>query len=448
MALLMFSRLIGIPLLDTRQERVATLKDVVVRIDPALGKSEDSYPPLAGLVARAVNREVWIPANQVASFEAHRLSLASTSVNLERFVRRDGEILLGQDVLDKQLVDIEGRRVVRVNDLALGQVPGETVIRLLAVDISLRALSRRIFAFGGEQPQQRERLLDWKDVQYFASNAPAVRLDVSHNRLEQLHPADLARVLDDLSHQQRDEVMIALSNEAVAATLEMMTSNEAADILEEISDERASDILEEMRPDVAADVVAEMDEDKAETLLNLMEHDESDDVRELLSYPKDTAGGIMTNEFVIVAAELGAAETLRSIREQEDQPEFIDYLYICDPTTQRLQGVVSLRDVVFYPDRQVLLEQIMEQDIISVNPTTAARDASALLTEYGLRALPVVEETGEMVGVITFDDALEVLLPQDLRERVERIFTYRRGRFARRQNGRVQVQRGREEGGQ
>jgi magnesium transporter len=439
MALLIFSRLIGIPLLDTRQERVAVLKDVVVRIDPSLGKSEDNYPPLAGLVARAINRDVWIPSQQVASFEAHQLRLASTSVNLERFMRRDGEILLGQDVLDKQLVDIEGRRVVRVNDLALGQVPGETVIRLLAVDISLRALSRRIFSFGSGQPQQRERLLDWKDVQYFASNAPAVRLDVSHDRLEQLHPTDLARVLDDLSHQQRDEVMYALSNETVADTLEMMTSNEAADILEEIADERASDILEEMRPDAAADVVADMDEEKAETLLNLMEHEESDEVRELLSYPKDTAGGIMTNEFVVVSAQLGAAEALRMIREQEDQPEFIDYLYICEPVTQRLQGIVSLRDVVFYPDRQVLLESIMEQDIISVNPTTSARDAAALLTEYGLRALPVVEETGEMVGVITFDDALDILLPEELRRRVERIFTYRRGRFARGQNGRVQV---------
>lgn len=433
MTLLIFSRLVGIPLLDTRQERVATLKDVVVRINPLVGKSEETYPPLAGLVAHTAHRDVWIPANQVASFEAHHLRLASTNVNLERFVRRDGEIMLGQDVLDKQLVDIEGRRVVRVNDLALGQVPGEQLVRLLAVDISLRALSRRILAFGGEQPQRRERLLDWADVQYFASNAPAVRLDVSHDRLAQLHPADLARLLDGLSHQQRDEVVLSLSDESVADTLEVMMPNEAADILEEIADERASSILEEMRPDAAADVVADMDEEKAETLLNLMEQDESEEVRELLVYPKDTAGGLMTTEFLALVAHLGAAEALRSIREQVEQPEFVDYLYICEPDTERLLGAVSLRDVVFCPDRETPLERLMEQDIVSVHQTTPAKEAAALLTEYGLRALPVVEDTGKLVGIITFDDALDILLPDNLRERVSHIFTYRRGRATRRE---------------
>lgn len=430
MTLLMFSRLVGIPLLDTLQERVATLKDVVVRINPLVGKSEETYPPLAGLVAHTAHRDVWIPADQIASFEAHYLRLASTNVNLERFVRRAGEIMLGKDVLDKQLVDIEGRRVVRVNDLALGQVPGEQLVRLLAVDISLRALSRRILAFGGEQLQRRERLLDWADVQYFASNAPAVQLDVSHDRLAQLHPADLARLLDGLSHQQRDEVVLSLSDETVADTLEVMMPNEAADILEEIADERASSILEEMRPDAAADVVADMDEEKAETLLNLMEQDESEEVRELLVYPKDTAGGLMTIEFLSLEAHLGAAEALRSIREQEEQPEFVDYLYICEPDTELLLGAVSLRDVVFCPDRQTPLERLMEQDMVSVHPTTSAKEAAALLTEYGLRALPVVEDTGKLVGIITFDDALDVLLPDNLRERVSHIFTYRRGRAA------------------
>lgn len=432
MTLWIFSRLVGIPLLDAQHERVAILKDVVVRINPSIGKSEDTYPPLAGLVAHTAHRDVWIPASQVASFEPHHLRLASTQVNLERFVRRDGEIILGQDVLDKQLVDLEGRRVVRVNDLALGQVPGELQVRLLAVDISLRALSRRILALGGEQPQRRERLLDWADVQYFASNAPAVRLNVSHERLAQLHPADLARVLDDLSHQQRNEVVLALSDETVADTLEVMTPNEAADILEEIADERASDILEEMRPDAAADVVADMDEEKAETLLNLMERDESEEVRELLVYPKDTAGGVMTSEFLLLPPHMGAAEALRSIREQEEQPEFVDYLYVCDAQTRHVLGVVSLRDVVFCPDRQMPLERLMEQDVVSVHPNTPAKEAAALLTEYGLRALPVVEETGELLGIITFDDALDVLLPEKLRERVSHLFTYRRGREARR----------------
>jgi CBS domain-containing protein len=428
-ALFIFSQLVGRPIEDPRGEKVATLKDVIVHIDPREGKSEEMYPPLAGLLVHTAGRDVWISAAQVAKFEEKFIRLASAQMDLQRFIRRDGEILLGKDVLDKQLVDIEGRRVVRVNDLALGQVPGELELRLLAVDISLRALSRRVlFSLSGEHPRGKEKLLDWADVQYFASNAPAVQLHVSHERLGKLHPADLARILDDLSHQQRDELMRTLDDETVADTLEEMDSNEAADILEGIEDERASDILEEMNPDAAADIVADLDQEKADKLLSLMDYEESEDVRELLSYSKDSAGGMMTNDFLFLPAHLEAAEALRQIRAMEEQPEFVDYLYVAEPGTERVIGVASLRDVVFCPDRTTPLDRIMEHDLVSVHPTTPAKEAAALLTAYGLRALPVLDDEGIMLGIITFDDALDVLLPDDLRERVGHIFIYHRNR--------------------
>ncbi len=433
MALFIFSQLVGRPIEDPRGEKVAILKDVIVNIDPQEGKSQEIYPPLTGLLVHTAGRDVWIPTAQVASFDERAIRLASAQMDLLRFVRQDGEILLGKDVLDKQLVDIEGRRVVRVNDLALGQVPGELELRLLAVDISLRALSRRIlFSLSGEHPRGKEKLLDWANVQYFASNAPAVQLHVSHERLGNLHPADLARILDDLSHQQRDEVVRTLDDEMIADTLEELSSDEAADILEEIEEERASDILEEMNPDAAADVIADLDQEKADKLLSLMDYEESEDVRELLVYSRDSAGGMMTNDFVFLPASLEAAEALRQIRAMEEQPEFVDYLYVSDPGTERVIGVASLRDVVFCPDRTTPLDRLMERDLISVNPTTPAKEAAALLTAYGLRAIPVLsEEEGAMLGIITFDDALDVLLPDELRERVGHIFVYRRDRRGR-----------------
>ena len=432
MALFIFSQLVGRPIKDPDGEKVAILKDVIVNIDPQEGKSEEMYPPLAGLLVHTAGRDVWIPTAQVAAFEERSIRLASAQMNLQRFVRRDGEILLGKDVLDKQLVDIEGRRVVRVNDLALGQVPGELELRLLAVDISLRALSRRIlFSLTGEHPRRKEKLLDWANVEYFASNAPAVKLHVSHERLGDLHPADLARILDELSHQQRDEVVRTLDDETVADTLEELSSDEAADILEEIEEERASDILEEMNPDAAADVIADLDQEKADKLLSLMDYEESEDVRELLGYSKDSAGGMMTNDFVFLPASLEAAEALRQIRAMEEQPEFVDYLYVSDPGTERMVGVASLRDVVFCPDRTTPLDRLMERDLVSVSPTTPAKEAAALLTAYGLRAVPVLDEEGVMLGIITFDDALDVLLPDELRERVGHIFVYHRNRRGR-----------------
>ncbi|GAC1363155.1 MAG: CBS domain-containing protein [Ktedonobacteraceae bacterium] len=436
-ALFIFSQIIGKPIEDPHGEKVALLKDVIVQIDPQEGKSAEIYPPLAGLLIHTAGRDVWIPAAQVATFEDRAIRLASAQMDLQRFVRRGGEILLGQDVMDKQLIDIEGRRVVRVNDLALGQVPGEQDLRLLAVDISLRALSRRIlFSLSGAYPRGKEKLLDWADVQYFASNAPAVKLHVSHERLGKLRPADLARILDDLSHQQRNEVVRTLDDETVADTLEELSSDEAADILEEIEEERASDILEEMNPDAAADIVADLDQEKADKLLSLMDHEESADVRELLLYSRESAGGMMTNEFVSLPAHLEAAEAPRRVRAMEKQPEFVDYLYVVEPETERLLGIVSLRDVVFCPDRSMSLGRLMEADLISVHPDTPAKDAAALITAYGLRAIPVLDDQGIMLGIITFDDALDVLLPDDLRERVGHIFIYHRGRATRREPAR------------
>ena len=429
MSLFIFSQMIGKPIFDPNREKVAVLKDIVVNVNPADGKSEETYPPLAGVLAHAASRDIWLPASQIASFEDYGIILTSTKIDLEHFVRRAGEILLGKDVLDKQLVDVEGKRVVRVNDLALGQVPGEPLLRLLAVDVSFRALSRRILlSISGVRPQRSERLLDWASVQYFASNAPTVQLEVSHRRLEKLHPADLARILDDLSHQQRNEVVRSLDDAHVADALEELDSDDAADILEEIDDERASDILEEMRPDMAADVMADLDEERAEVLLNLMDREESDDLRELLAFPEDSAGGIMTNEFLLLPASLEAAEALRTIRVMEEQPEFADYLYVAEPGTERVIGAVSLRDVVFHPDRTIHLEQLMVRDIVSVHPTTNAKEAAALLSTYSLRAIPVIDDDGVMLGIITFDDALDILLPDDLRERIGHLFFYHRRR--------------------
>lgn len=432
-ALLFFSQLIGQPIRDKSGDKIANIKDLIVRINPVMGKSEETYPPVAGLLARVSGREVWIPANLVHTFEMQGATLYSAKVSLERYERRDGEILLGKDLLDKQLVDVEGRRVIRVNDLALGSIPNEfqNIVRLLGVDIAFQAILRRIFSFGTtlavRQINRHENLLDWADVEYFASSAPTVRLNVSHERLAKLHPVDLARLLDELSYVQGAEIVNALDDETAADTLEEMQSDYAADIIEGLSEDRAADILEEMQPDDAADLIADLDEDKAQILLDLMEEEDSEEVRELLSYDEDSAGGIMTNDFLMLSADLSAADALRQIRLMEEQPEFVDYIYVVEPGTERLIGVAALRDVVFSPVRTRTLNELSVKDYVSVHTDTQAEDAAALLADYGFRAMPVLNERGEIQGIITFDDALDLLLPEELRRRVPKIFRYHRG---------------------
>jgi CBS domain-containing protein len=430
MALLYYSTLASKPVLDRHGEKVAILKDLIVRVNPVAGKSEEKYPPLAGLLAQTNHRNFWIPASQVESFDEKGIKLYSALLSLERFERRNGEILLGKDVLDKQLVDVEGRRVIRVNDLALalGQLPHEQILWLVGVDISFQGILRRILP-GAKTPRPRaiarsQDLLDWADVQYFASSAPAVKLSVSHERLAKLHPADIARLMDELSYVQSAEIVNSLDDETAADTLEEMDPDDAADILEGLNEERAADILEEMQPDDAADVIADLDETKAQTLLELMEEDESEEVRELLAYQEDSAGGLMTNNFLMLPQNFGAAEALQHIRALEEQPEFVDYIYLVEPDTEILRGVAALRDVVFCQPRSTPLSDLMIRDFVSVQTDSSAEEAAALLADYGFRALPVLNNRGEIQGIITFDDALDLILPADLRRRVPKIFRY------------------------
>ena len=429
--LLFFSHMLGKSIQDRHGEKIASLKDLIVRINPQMGKSEDKYPPVAGLLARTAEREFWIPVAQVETFERTGIRLNSALVSLDRFERRDGEVLLYKDVLDRQLVDVEGRRVVRVNDLALGAAHTAQTMRVVAVDVSFQAVLRRLFTFRGtaspRQINRKEDLLDWADVEYFASNAPTVRLNVSHERLAKLHPVDIARLLDDLSYVQGAEIVNSLDDETAADTLEEMDPEDAADLLEGLSEDRAADILEEMQPDDAADVIAEVDEEKAQDLLDLMETEESQELRELLAYDEDTAGGIMTNDFLMLPANLGASEALQQIRALEAQPEFVDYIYVVEPTTEHLIGVAALRDVVFCQPRLTPLSDLMIQDFVGVHTNTSAEDAAALLSDYGFRAIPVLNEHGDIQGIITFDDALDLILPEDLRRRVPKIFRFHRG---------------------
>ncbi|NWJ44661.1 MAG: magnesium transporter [Chloroflexi bacterium] len=431
MNLMFFSLLVGKSILDRNGEKIASLKDLIVRINPIVGKSEEKYPPLAGILAHSNSREFWIPASQVQEFEQGKIRLHDAKVSLERFERRDGEILLYKDVLDKQLVDVEGRRVIRVNDLALGNAPNELTPRLVGVDISFQALVRRILPFGGTPRVSRlsrnENLLDWADVEYFASSAPSVRLNVSHARLAKMHPVDIARLLDELSYVQGAEIVNALDDETAADALEEMNPDYAADILEGLSEDRAADILEEMQPDDAADVIADLDENKAQALLELMEEEESEEVRELLAYDEDAAGGIMTNDFLMLPDNLGASEALQTIRELETQPEFVDYIYVVEPDSEKLVGVAALRDVVFCQPRTTLLSELIVRNYISMKTDSKAEDAAAVLADYGFRALPVLNEEGEIKGIITFDDALDLILPEDLRRRLPNIFKNHRG---------------------
>ena len=412
--MLYLSQVLGRPILDLEGERVATLKDVIVRL------GEDEHPPVSGFVARYRRRDFFLPRWRITHFGEAGVRLNSDIIDLRPFMRREGEVLLARDVLDKQLIDVDGKRVVRVNDVQVLEAANEW--RVTGADVGLLGLWRRLapaFLRSGKPVE----VIDWADVGYLATDAATVQLKSSRGKLTRLHPVEIARLAEAFSYQQGAEIVESLDDETAAETLEEMAAARQAQIIGDMDKERAADILEHMSPDEAADVLGDLPEDKAEDLLNRMEDEEQLEVAELLPYEDDSAGGLMTTEFVTLPRELTVGEALARLREMAETPNMIYYLYIvAAEDSWKLDGVIALRSLIL-SEPSAPLERVMRSELQVAHPDDAAVDVAQKIAEYNLLALPVVDETGDILGIVTFDDAIEILLPKDWRKRVPRLLT-------------------------
>jgi magnesium transporter len=417
--MLYLSQAIGRPVCDTAGEPIGTVADLIVAIG-------DRYPPVTGIVVRTNGREIFLHWSSVAGLDARGATLGTTAIDITRFQQRPNEIRLKRDLMDRQIVDIDGRKVVRVNDLRLDEVEGS--LHLVAVDVGSSGLARR---FGLEGPWRTlarglhrglpERYIDWEDVDPVERTIASVKLRVPHKGLAELHPADLATIIDQLSRSDRVGVITSLDYETAADALGEMEPETQADILEDLEPGRAADILEEMDPDEAADLVADLSEESREEILGLMEKDEAAEVKELMTYAEDTAGGIMTTEFVAVPANLTAAQTIDRLRELEPTAETIYYVYVTDDDA-RLVGVLSLRDlIVAKPDRRI--STFMYDEPVAVRTDASQEDVTEIVARYNLLAVPVVDVEGRLEGIVTVDDAMDTLLPQPSWKRLPHLFS-------------------------
>jgi magnesium transporter len=411
--MLYLSQVLGRPIREVEGERVATLKDVIVRLG-------EDHPPVTGLVARYRRRDFFVPRARVARIGVDGVRLNSDILDLRRFARRDGEVLLARDVLDKQLIDVDGKRVVRVNDVQLIESGGEWLVT--GADVTFAGLWRRLTPHNFLGTNRPVEVIDWADVGYLATDAAAVQLKSSRDKLARLHPVEIARLAEALSRHHGSEVIEALDDETAAETLEEMHAEDQARIIGDMEEERAADILEHMSPDEAADVLGDLPEEKAEDLLERMEHEEKADVQELLPYEDDEAGGLMTTEFVVLPKHLTAGEALARLREMAETPNMIYYLYVVeDEGSWKLSGVIALRSLILAePDAP--LSEVMRDEFQFARPKDPARDVAEKIAEYNLLALPVVDDAGDIAGIVTVDDAMEYLLPKDWRPRLPRVF--------------------------
>ncbi len=399
---------------------------VVGKLDDIMVNStEKSMPPIAALVLKnAVDGKKMIDAQSIASLWPS--IVLKTDINKAiPYTPKGHELLLKQRVLDEQIVDLEGRRLVRVNDLQIARK--DELFYLTGVDASTVGLLRRL---GLEKAGKRfaklfhkdlkTHVIPWELVASVEHDDP-LRLSVSQSRLVQMPPADIAAILDDLDSHTSKALLQGFTNEDLADTLEESSPEVQQAILSHLHPERAADVLEEMDPDEAADILADMDDQVSEQLLTLMEDEEAEEVRSLLGYPEDSSGGIMTTEFTWVPEHFTVGEALQFLRSSEDalEDEFMYYVYILDEN-QKLKGVVTLRDLVTSPLDQPLSKWI-DDSIVRVYPLTPQEDSAYLIAKYDLMAVPVVEpETERMLGIVTVDDALDTVLPTAWKKRLPR----------------------------
>lgn len=416
--MLFLSQLSGGSVQDRHGEPFGRLRDLIV----ALG---DQYPPVTGLVVQvAGGREIFLPWSDVEHIDERGVRLRTSSIDLTAFRQRPDEIRVRLDLLDKQIVDVEGRKIVRVNDVQLAPVGDR--LRLVAVDVGAAGILRRLGLSGpGGRLARALRLpidnyIEWEDVDPVESSVSGVKLRVPHQALATLHPADVAHIVEQLAPRDRVGIVASLEEGRAADVLEELRAEDQVDVLEDLAPEKAADILEEMGPDEAADLIADLPEARRVELLGLMEPDEAEDVRELLAYPEETAGGLMTTEFITITADETAQQVIDRLRELQPDSAHIYYLYVTDADGV-LVGTITLRGLIV-ADPASRVHEFTRPEPISVTVDTHADEVARAIARYNLLALPVVDDAGHLQGVVTVDDAFERTLGKGWRKRLPEVF--------------------------
>jgi CBS domain-containing protein len=407
------------PVTDIDGKRIGVVKDLVAH---PLGES--SRPVINAIIVESRSGDRVIPYSDLAALLSAAIPLKRPLREIPPYTFQDTDIRLVQDVLDKQILDTDGARVVRVNDIELVRVNGHVVVS--NVDVGVLGILRRMgLERLGRWAARRFNVdvasgsISWEFVEPLLHDQ-SMRLKVPASKLADLHPSDIAEIISDLSRDEHADLLQKLDLKQLADTLEEVEPDFQANLLEHFPDEKVADVLEEMAPDEATDLLAEMPAARRQGLLKLMERDEAEEVRELLKYGEDTAGGLMTTEYIAVPPEMTAGAAIEHLRRVGEEAELIYYVYVTD-IVGRLVGVFSLSDlIVAQPDTPVT--EFMHKRVFTVELDTRQDEIAQLVSKYNLIAVPVVDADGHMHGIVTADDALDKIIPTAWKKRLPHFF--------------------------
>lgn len=398
----------GGALRDRSGERLGRVEDLIVRL------GEDDYPPVSGLLATVAGRQVFVAADQVAEIAPGVVSLRGVRLDLQRFERRPQEVLLREDVLDRQLINVDGARLVRANEIEIARLDGW--YRVVGVDTGLRGALRRLLPRRLGERIGSASFLDWAGVEPFTGHVPTVRLRVPHPKLARLHPAQLADLVEAASHREGEEIIEAaatLDEELEADVFEELDARHQLEFVRERSDEEVAEVLARMESDDAADLVAALPEERCEAIVARLPFTQRRRVRALLGYDPATAGGLMSPEFVCVDSHATQGEVLEKIGASQAPAEVLAWIYVMN-AQRRLRGAIALADLL-RADAELRLGEAARPDPVRVGADAELEEVARLMADFDLSAMPVVDEEERVIGVVTVDDVLEVMLPKGWR---------------------------------
>ncbi len=407
--MLYLSQMLGKPVVDSTGEKIGTVSDLAI-------STGEVFPRITSLAFQGPGRVPFMISwrKYVDEFDEDGITLQVESHDIRFSYLQPDEVLLARDLMDRQIVDTQGLKVVRVNDLKLS-VSGSQ-LRLLGAEVGVRGILRGLApwieratcavckAFGKKLDEQ---IIAWNYMDLLDRDLSEVQLSVTHKRLDELHPADVADILEQLDPQQRANVFAHLDDEQATDAISEMEDEYQSDFIESLDNKQAAGLLGNMDPDDAADIVRDLPYEKAETLLRLMGVEDAAEIRQLLGYKDGTAGGMMTTQFVAVRDTDTVGHAIEVLRNLEDDHPTVHFIYIVDEY-DKLVGVCSLRTLVLTDDK-VPMSKVMYDDVISCTPDETEEDVSADIFKYELPAMPVVDERGAILGIVTVDDAWDAI---------------------------------------
>jgi CBS domain-containing protein len=408
MSVLHLSQVVGGDLRDARGERLGRVDDLIVRLEG------EEYPPVSGAVATVAGRQVFVPAQTIESITPGRIGLRGDMLDVQHFRRRPGEVLLKKDVLDRQMINVDGARLVRANEIELTRLEGW--YRAVGVDVSVRGLLRRVVPRALAGRIAPGDFLDWASIEPFTGHVPTVRLRVPHPKLARLHPAQLADLVEAASHREGEEIIAAVAEnpELEADVFEELEDQHRREFVEERSNEEIAELLARMEADDAADLVLQLPEERRDDVVARLSAPHARRVRTLLGYDPATAGGLMSPEFICLYGNATREEVLERVARSRVHPDVVAWLYAMT-LHRRLHGAVRLADVVRAPTGTRLDDLIVS--VQTVTPDTELEEIARLMTDFDLTVVPVVDDDHVLVGVVTVDDVLELVLPEGWRRR-------------------------------